>query len=176
MANEKASGQNRGPGTSKAADAQKNTQAQATSASTPSATSSVTKKGGQGSKGNKPRVGGTAVSGAKSMQPKSVSTSSDPNQQQIDNSNRDMRRRMQHLGTGPYAENKSAQKMQEKRRERIERRKNRLEEKRAELRKSVPGGKITLGRRNTYFLIAVMAIVVLLIVAFVVLRTVLHVI
>ncbi|MBV9229824.1 MAG: hypothetical protein JOZ18_10965 [Chloroflexi bacterium] len=177
MAKEKAPGQNQGPGASNATDAKKTTQAQTASASTTSATSSVAKKGGaQGSKGNKPRVGGTAVSGAKSMQPKPVSTSSDPNQQQIDSYNRDMRRRMQHLGAGPYAENKTAQKAQVKRRERIERRKQRLEEKRAEFRKSVPGGKITLGRRNTYFLIAVVAIVILLIVAFVVLRTVLHVI
>jgi hypothetical protein len=175
MANEKVPGQKQGPDTSNAANAQKTTQAQTTSVSA-TVPSSVAKKGKQASKGNKSQVGGTAVPGAKSRQPKPVSTSSDPNQQQIDNYNRDMRRRMQHLGTGPYAENKTAQKMQEKRRERIERRKHRLDEKRAELRKSVPGGKITLGRKNTYFLIAVAVIVVLLVVAFIVLRTVLHVI
>jgi len=175
MAKEKARGQKQRSDTANAADAKKTEQAQAASASTTSATSSAVKKGDQGSKGNKSRLGGTAVPGAKSTQSKPASTSSDPNQQQIDNYNRDMRRRMQHLGAGPYAENKTAQKMQDKRRERIERRKHRLDEKRAEFRKSMPGGKISLGRRNTYFLIAVALLVVLLIVAFVVLRTILHV-
>jgi len=53
---------------------------------------------------------------------------------------------------------------------RVDRRKERLDERREDLKKSLPGGKITLGRRNTYFLIATIALIVLLIVLFVVLR------
>jgi Flp pilus assembly protein TadB len=77
---------------------------------------------------------------------------------------------MQQLKAGPYAEQERMQTLQERRQKRIERRKERIEERREELKKSLPGGKITLGRRNTYFLIAVVAIIVLLIVVFVVLR------
>ncbi|MDQ2885976.1 MAG: hypothetical protein M3Y39_07795 [Chloroflexota bacterium] len=124
------------------------------------------KKGG--AKSNKPRVGGTAVPGAKSTLPKQIPTNNNSAQQQTESYNRDMRRRMQHLGTGPN-ENK-ANTVQEQRRKRIERRKQRVEEARARLRRSTPGGKITLGRRNLYFILGTIALVVLLIVIFVVLR------
>ncbi len=80
-----------------------------------------------------------------------------------------MRRRMQHLGTGPYSENQRAT-PQEQRKKRIERRKQRLEEERERLRRSSPTGKITLGRKNLYFIIAVAALIILLIVIFVILR------
>ncbi len=127
----------------------------------------ATKKGG--TKDNKPRVGGTAVPGAKSTLPKQIPTNNNNSaQQQAESYNRDMRRRMQHLGTGPN-ENK-ANTVQEQRRKRIERRKQRIEEERARLRRSTPGGKITLGRRNLYFILGTIALVVLLIVIFVVLR------
>ena len=81
-----------------------------------------------------------------------------------------MRRRMQHLGTGPQGDNQKVNTIQEKRRKRIERRKQRIEQERERLRRSTPGGKITLGRRNLYFIIGVVALVVLIIVIFVVLR------
>ncbi len=124
------------------------------------------------SKGNRPGIGGTAVPGAKSTQPKQISTTNvSQQQQQAESYNRTMRRRMEQLGTGPKSEDERGKSLQERRNKRVERRKERLEEKRAELRKSMPGGgKITLGRRNTYFIIAVIAIVVLLIVAFILLR------
>ncbi|HEV2655259.1 MAG TPA: hypothetical protein VGT82_09875 [Ktedonobacteraceae bacterium] len=132
----------------------------------PAAPAPVAKNGG--AKSNKPRVGGTAVPGAKSTLPKQIPTNNNSAQQQTESYNRDMRRRMQHLGTGPN-ENK-ANTIQEQRRKRVERRKQRVEEERARLRRSTPGGKITLGRRNLYFILGTVALVVLLIVIFVVLR------
>ena len=80
-----------------------------------------------------------------------------------------MRRRMQHMGTGPYSENQRAT-PQDQRKKRIERRKQRLEEERERLRRSSPTGKITLGRRNLYFIIGVAVLIVLLIVIFAILR------
>lgn len=120
------------------------------------------------------RVGGTAVPGAKSLQPKQVPTNTNANEP-VENYNRDMRRRMKQMKTGPYAQEEHMQTLQQQRQKKIDRRKQRLEEQRADLRKSLPGGKITLGRRNTYFLIAVAALVILLIVLAIVLKQ-LHVI
>ncbi len=123
---------------------------------------STTDKGKQNAKTNKQRIGGTAVSGAKSTQPREVKATS-PAQQQAESYNRDMRRRMQHLGTGPYGEDPIAA-AQEKRKKRIERRKMHIEERRREAKKAIgPGFKPTLGRRNTYFLIAMAAIIIIVI-------------
>src|SRR5690242_13018544 len=62
-------------------------------------------KGKQRGKNRRPAIGGTAVPGAKSTQPKEMPASQNPNaQQQAEMYNRDMRRRMQHMGTGPYSE------------------------------------------------------------------------
>jgi hypothetical protein len=120
-------------------------------------------------KGNKSRVGGTALPGAKSTQPKQPSASNNPNQQQIESYNREMRRRMQRLGAGPYSQDQRMRSLQEQRNKRIERRKRRMEERRAEARKAGPIGKITIGRKNLYFVLVVAAIIILLI-AFAVLR------
>ncbi len=120
-------------------------------------------------RGNRAQVGGTAVPGAKSTAPKPPPAASNPSQQQAESYNRDMRRRMQHMGTGPYSENQRAT-PQDQRKKRIERRKQRLEEERERLRRSSPTGKITLGRRNLYFIIGVAVLIVLLIVIFAVLR------
>src|SRR5205085_2588094 len=70
----------------------------------PSATSGpVAYRGKQSGKDRKPEIGGTAVTGAKSTQPKEI-TSTNPQQQQAESYNRQMRRRMEHMGTGPYTE------------------------------------------------------------------------
>ena len=114
---------------------------------------------GKGSKSAKSRVGGTATPGAKSTQPREVATT-DPQKQQAETYNREMRRRMQHLKTGPYSD---APTPVEQRRKKIERRKKEIDEVRQELRARGPRN-ITIGRRNTYFLIAVAVLVVLLIV------------
>ncbi len=110
---------------------------------------------------NRPRVGGTAMPGAKSTQPKEVSTSN-PQQQQADSYNRTMRRRMEQMGTGPSQGNPA----QDQRKKRLEKRRKRIEERRAEVRKVAATGprKITIGRRNTYFLIAVAVLIVAIIV------------
>jgi hypothetical protein len=164
MANDNNSRQKSASSTPKTANTTNNTNATRT---VPAAPAPVAKKGG--TKGNRSHVGGTAVPGAKSTLPKQIPTNNNNSaQQQTESYNRDMRRRMQHLGTGPN-ENK-ANTVQEQRRKRIERRKQRVEEERARLRRSTPGGKITLGRRNLYFILGTVALVVLLIVIFVVLR------
>jgi membrane-bound lytic murein transglycosylase len=119
-----------------------------------------TSKGRQAGKGNRPVVGGAAVAGAKSTQPK-VITSNNPQQQQAESYNRVMRRRMQKMGTGPY--NDSASTMQEQRKKRIERKKQRSEELRQKVTRG-PRPNLSLGRRNTIFLISVAVIIVAIIV------------
>lgn len=132
--------------------------AQGSQLNTPKDTASKVRQSG---KSNRPRVGGTAVPGAKSTQPREISTTN-PQEQQAESYNRTMRRRMEHLGTGPG----QSSPLQEQRKKRLEKRKKRLEERRQTVKKvtaSAPS-KITLGRRNTYFLIAVAAIIVVIII------------
>ncbi len=138
----------------------------------PAQQKSTSKKGT--ARGNRSQVGGTAVPGAKSTLPKPPPATNNSSQQEADSYNRDMRRRMQHLGTGPYSENQRNT-PQEKRKKRIERRKQRLEEERERLRRSTPTGKVALGRKNLYFVVAVAALIILLIIIFVILRS-MHVI
>jgi len=169
MANENTSGpQKQESNTAKTPDTKKPLTGQPAKPLT--SVSSSSKRTGTGGKAGKSRIGGSAVPGAKSTLPKPPPTSNDPNQQQVESYNRTMRRRMQQLKTGPYAQQERMQTLQERRQKRIDRRKERLEERREDLKKSLPGGKISLGRRNTYFLIATIALIVLLIVVFVVLR------
>ncbi|MHB8600450.1 MAG: hypothetical protein ACYDER_27035 [Ktedonobacteraceae bacterium] len=114
----------------------------------------------QSGKSNRSRVGGTAVQGAKSMQPKQM-TSNNPQQQQVESYNRQMRRRMEHMGTSP-TQNSGM----ERNRKRMAKRKQRIEERRAEVKKVAASGPrdIRLGRNVVYFLIAVGVIIVALIV------------
>lgn len=120
-------------------------------------------------KGDKRRVGGTAVAGAKSTQPREVNPAS-PAQQQAEGYNRDTRRRMQHLGTGPYGEDPVLA-AQEKRQKRTDRKKKRVEERQQEAKKAIGSRfKVSLGRKNTYFLIAVVAIIVIVIVLAIILN------
>lgn len=162
MANENTSRQKPASGTPKAANTTNTTQQQISAKP-----ASTTKQGGV--KGNKSRVGGTAIPGAKSTLPKPLPTGNNAAKQEAESYNRNMRRRMQHLGTNPN-DNQKVNTAQEQRRKRIERRKQRIEEERARLRRSTPGGKITLGRRSLYFIIGVTVLIVLVIVIFVVLR------
>ena len=115
----------------------------------------------QSGKSNRPRVGGTAMPGAKSTQPREVNTTN-PQQQQAESYNRTMRRRMEPLGKGPS----DVSPLQEKRRQGLEERKKRIEERRQTVKKVTAGAprNITLGRRNTYFLIAVAAVIVAIII------------
>ena len=121
-------------------------------------------RGKQSGKNRRPTIGGTAITGAKSTRPKEMPTSQTQNaEQQAETYNRDMRRRMQHMGTGPYSEpapvpaRKKAQK-------RIEERKKRQEEVKKNVISKGPSTDIKLGRRNTYFVLGALAFVVLVIV------------
>ncbi|SRR5712691_528215 len=164
MSEEKTPGQKQ-VGQSKPGSAQGGQSQNPQPAAKPQATAASKKK----SASSQPKVGGSAVQGAKSTQPRPVSASNDPNQQQMDSYNRTMRRRMEQMG-GQSQEDRMHN-MQKQRQKRIDRKKNRLEEKRQEFRKSMPsGGRVTLGRRNLYFLLGTIGVIVLFIVIFVILR------
>ncbi len=123
-----------------------------------------------GKSNNRPRVGGTAVQGAKSTLPKQTPATNDPNEQQLASYNRTMRRRVEKMGSS--STDQRMQNLSDQRRKRNERRKQRMEAQRAEIRKSMPGvGRITLGRRNTLFIIGVVALLVIIIVAFIILHS-----
>ena len=114
-------------------------------------------RGKQVGKSSRSQIGGTAIQGAKSTQPRQV-TSSNPQQQQAESYNRQMRRRMEHMGTTP-SQNTPAQKRQRKRLEKRERQ-------REEVKKVAATGprEILIGRKVVYFLIAVAVLIVALIV------------
>ncbi len=150
----------------------KSTQAQKQSPAIPTVPAPAKKTSRPAGKGARPQVGGTAVQGAKSTLPKQVSQGNNPQQQEVESYNRTMRRRMEQLGTGPAAsDQKKVKTMQERRKERIERIKERKAAQLATVKRSLPGGKISTDTRRVYFLIAGIALaIVLLIVVFVILR------
>jgi tetrahydromethanopterin S-methyltransferase subunit G len=116
----------------------------------------------------KPSIGGTAVPGAKSTQPREV-TSVDPQRQQFESLNREMRRRLRQMKAGPYTE---AETPLQRRRKRLEKRKQKLEQQRKEIKKltATAPRQINLGRRLGIFI----AVVVLLLVLAVVVAVLLH--
>ncbi len=131
-----------------------------------------TNKDRQGGKSRKQTTGGTAAQGARSTQPKETKAAS-PTQQQAESYNREMRRRMQHMGMGPYG-GSPADTVRDKRQKRIEKKKQRQ----AEVKKTVvtkgPSTNVKLGRRNTYFLIVTVSIVVLIILVALIIRFISH--
>jgi hypothetical protein len=153
--------------TSKTADTKKSGTGAASKEPLVAASKDPVNKGRQSAKSSRSRVGGTAVPGAKSTQPKEI-TATNPQQQQAESYNRDMRRRMHHLGTGP----EQAGTMQDQRKKRLEKRKRRIEERRQEVKKVAASGprRITLGRRNTYFLIAVAVLIIAIIIIAIILN------
>ncbi|MGZ6278453.1 MAG: hypothetical protein ACXWPP_07275 [Ktedonobacteraceae bacterium] len=114
----------------------------------------------QSSKSRKPVVGGTAVQGAKSTQPKETTTS--PSQQEAESYNREMRRRMQHMGTGPYG-GSPTDAVRDKRQKRIDKRKQQQEEVKKTVVTKGPSTDIKLGRKNTYFVLGTLALIILVI-------------
>jgi hypothetical protein len=122
----------------------------------------------QGSKNRKQVIGGTAVQGAKSTQPKEIKATS-PTQQEAESYNREMRRRMQHMGTGPYGASPTDA-VRDRRQKRIDKRK----QQQAEVKKTVvakgPSTDIKLGRRNTYFVLGTLALIILVIVIALIIR------
>jgi uncharacterized membrane protein len=152
----------------KAADTKK--PAVGAQANPPATGGTAANSGNQSGKGRKGEIGGTAAAGAKSTQPKEI-TSTDPKQQQAESYNRQMRRRMEHLGTGPYTES-PALSVRDKKKKRIERKKQeRLQEvKKVVARGPSPKRVGILGRRNTYFILGVVAALALLILVFLIIR------
>ncbi len=138
----------------------------------PAAATTTSGKNRSGKKNKRLQVGGTAISGAKSTQPKQTSPTNNPQQQEIEGYNRTMRRRMQHMGTGPYAgEQQKVKTLQQKRKEKIERLKQRRAAQVAAVKRSLPSGKISTDTKRVYYLVAVVAIaIVAVILLFVILR------
>jgi hypothetical protein len=128
---------------------------------------SDTDKGKQSEKSRKSTIGGKAAPGARSAQPKEIKTPSP--MQQGESYNREMRRRMQHMGMGPYSET-PADTVRDRRQKRIEKKKQRQ----AEVKKTVvskgPSTNIKLGRRNTYFLLVTIGIIALIIILALIIR------
>jgi hypothetical protein len=169
MAKEKTSGQKQTSGTSQPPPATDATQKGYTDTATAGSGGSR-KSTRSGKKSSQGKIGGTAVSGAKSTQPKQVSNSNNPQQQEMESSNRTMRRRMEHLGTGPQSA-EQAKTVRDRRKERVERVKERQKAQVSAVRRSLPGGKLATDTRRVYYLIGgVAAAIVLLILLFVVLR------
>ena len=122
----------------------------------------------QSSKNRKPVIGGTAVQGAKSTQPKEIKATS-PAQQDAENYNREMRRRMQHMGTGPYG-GSSTDAVRDRRQKRIDKRKQQQEDVKKTVVAKGPSTDIKLGRKNTYFVLGTLALIVLIIVIALIIR------
>jgi cobalamin biosynthesis Mg chelatase CobN len=134
----------------------------------PASFQSATDKSKQSGKNRKPAIGGTAVTGAKSTQPREVKAAT-PAEQQAENYNRETRRRMQHMGTGPYSQNAS-QGLRDRRQKRLDKKKRRQEEVRKEVVSRGPSTNIRLGSRNTYFLVGTVAIILLIIIIALIVR------
>ena len=127
-----------------------------------------TTKDKQSGKSHKPGIGGTAVQGAKSTQPKEIKATS-PTQQETESYNREMRRRMQHMGTGPYGGNQTDV-VRNRRQKRIDKRKQQQEDVKKTVIAKGPSTDIKLGRKNTYFVLGLIAFLVLLIVITLIIR------
>ena len=135
-------------------------------AGTPASPGSASQK--KSSKNRQSAVGGTAIPGAKSTQPKELSAAT-PANQQAEYYNRETRRRMQQMGTGPYSDRATLD-PRERRRKRQEKLKERQEKIKQLVDARGPSRDIKLGRRNTYFLVGIVVLIVLLIVAFIIIR------
>jgi len=134
------------------------------------ASSSAANRSKQSGRNRKPEIGGTAITGAKSTQPKEI-TSTNPQQQYANSYNLQMRRRMEHLGTGPYTESTPVT-ARDRKKKRLEKKKQeRLQEVKKVVAKGPSPTRVgNLGRKNTYFILGVVAVLVILIVIFLIIR------
>ena len=142
---------------------QQQQQVHATSSPAPSSTNQP--KGKPGGQHRKSTIGGTAIQGAKSTQPKEIPTGPAANQKP-EFYNRVTRRRMEQMGTGPYNERANVDPR--------EKRKKRLQE-RQEKMKALADSKgisrdIRLGKRNTYFLIGVVVLLIIVFILYIIFR------
>lgn len=129
----------------------------------------TTRASGKNRKGYQPTIGGTAVQGAKSTQPKQYTQNASQQQQQLESYNREMRRRMERINGGEDEQvQSSVQKRRKKHEEHLkERRANEL----ARVKRSLPGGKVDTSIRKVYILLAViLVVIILLIVAYILIR------
>ncbi len=120
-------------------------------------------------KSRKPAVGGTAVTGARSTMPKEIPTTG-PAQDRPERYNRETRRRMEHMGTGPYNDTTAANPTRKRYEKRLEERKKRQEEVKKTVVTKGPSTKIKIGNKNTYFLLAVLGIVAIIIIIALIVR------
>ncbi|MGH2506765.1 MAG: hypothetical protein ACRDHZ_05035 [Ktedonobacteraceae bacterium] len=155
MAKVHRSGSQKSDAESTSKDEKQQQQEQSPDSSTTPATSNSS-KGKQSGNFRKSSIGGTAIQGAKSTQPKEIPTGAAANQKP-EYYNRETRRRMQQMGTGPYNE-----------RTRLDpraRQKKRLEKNREKVKQLVdakgPNRDIKLGKRNTYCVIALVVLIII---------------
>ncbi|HTI15297.1 MAG TPA: hypothetical protein VL461_12145 [Dictyobacter sp.] len=137
---------------------------------TPTATNAVSPSSTRKKKGkaDRPQVGGSAVAGAKSTQPKVFNDSAPAQQQQYESYNRQMRRQMDRMGTGAEEQPSKVTNTRAKRQQRL---KQRQQEQLASIKRSLPGGKVDISTRRVYLMVAVVAaLIILLIVVFALLR------
>jgi hypothetical protein len=136
---------------------------------TPAAPLNAAGKNKQGNKARKPAIGGTAVTGARSTIPKEIPTSG-PAQDRPERYNRETRRRMEQMGTGPYNDTTASDPRRKRVEKRIEERKKRQEEVKKTVVTKGPSTNVKIGNKNTYFLLAVLGIVLLIIVIAIIVR------
>ncbi|GER85704.1 MAG: hypothetical protein IMW90_07955 [Thermogemmatispora sp.] len=150
--------------------AQTQSQAQA-AASPPSPSSSASQKlkageqpaeARKGRQEQKPRIGGPAVPGAKSTLPRTA-TATDPQQQQYESMNREMRRRLRQMKAGPYSEAPSPAEKYRKKLEKQKRKKEQQKKAVERIAETAPR-QIHLGRRLIYFVVAIVLVLVVVIV------------
>nr|BBH89683.1 hypothetical protein KTC_44340 [Thermosporothrix sp. COM3] len=121
-------------------------------------------------KGTRPQIGGSAVPGARSTQPKQMPTSNNPQEQQLASYNREMRRRMEKIGAGPAAEENRLEKMREKRKRKLDLKKQRAAEEQERLRRQLAPKRARLDRKVYYFIFGTLLLIVLIIVLFLLFR------
>jgi Flp pilus assembly protein TadB len=120
-------------------------------------------------KGNRAVIGGSAVPGAKSTQPKQYTENANPQQQQLESYNREMRRRMERLNSND--DDQRVQSIQSQRKKRAERLKQRRQQQLAQVRRSLPGGKVDTNINKVFIFVGiVVALVIIIIVLALLLR------
>lgn len=140
-----------------------------TPAATPAGSLNTTSKNKQGNKARKSTIGGTAVSGARSTMPKEIPTTG-PAQDRPERYNRETRRRMEQMGTGPYNDTTASDPRRKRYEKRIEERKKRREEVKKTVVTKGPSTNVKIGNKNTYFLLIALGIVLLIIVIAIIIR------
>lgn len=114
------------------------------------------------------QIGGSAQAGAKSTQARQTPETNDPQELQYSSYNRDMRRRMQNMGTAP--ESQKGNPNLDKRKKMLEKREKKQQELRQAVSKKIPKSTVAVGARGWIFPIIVFVILALLIGGFLILR------